>query len=133
MSAQLDSRASWARLALCVALGTLGGAGLWSVVVVLPAVQADFGVDRAAASFAYTCTMLGFAAGGVLMGRFSDRFGVLRPVVVGTVLLASGYILAGFSGALWQFTAVQALVIGIGSSATFAPLVANVSLWFRRR
>src|SRR5437763_12894166 len=132
-SAQLDSRASWARLAVCVALSTLGGTGLWSVVVVLPSVQAEFGAARGDASLSYTFTMLGFAAGGVLMGRFSDRLGVLRPVVIGTLLLAVGYVLAGLSGALWQFTLVQSLVIGIGSSATFAPLVANVSLWFRRR
>jgi MFS family permease len=116
-----------------MALGTLGGVGLWSVVVVLPAVQADFGADRADVSLSYTFTMLGFAAGGVLMGRLSDRFGILRPVAVGTVLLAAGYALAGLSGALWQFTLVHSLVIGLGSSATFAPLVANVSLWFRRR
>src|SRR5947199_3534308 len=102
-AAQLDSRASWVRLAVCVALSTLGGVGLWSVVVVLPAVQAEFGAARGSASLAYTATMIGFAAGGVLMGRLSDRVGVLWPVVIGTVMLAAGYVLTGLSGALWQF------------------------------
>ena len=129
----LDSPASWVRLAACMALSTLGGVGLWSVVVVLPAVQAEFGADRGSASLAYTATMIGFAAGGVLMGRLSDRRGVLWPVVVGTVMLAAGYVLAGLSGSLWQFVLAQAVLIGgVGSAATFAPLVADTSLWFRR-
>jgi len=129
----LDSPASWVRLAACMALSTLGGVGLWSVVVVLPAVQAEFGADRGSASLAYTATMIGFAAGGVLMGRLSDRRGVLWPVVVGTVMLAAGYALAGLSGSLWQFVLAQAVLIGgVGSAATFAPLVADTSLWFRR-
>jgi MFS family permease len=67
------------------------------------------------------------------MGRLSDRIGVFRPVLIGTLLLAAGYALAGASAALWQFTLVHSLVIAIGCSATFAPLVADVSLWFRRR
>ena len=59
-----------------VAIGTIGGVGMWSVPVALPAVQAEFGVDRAAASLPYTLTMIGFAFSGVLLGRLVDRFGI---------------------------------------------------------
>ena len=59
-----DSGRAWRRLAAATALGTVGGVGMWSVVVVLPAVQAEFGVDRAAAALPYTLTMVGFAVGG---------------------------------------------------------------------
>ena len=38
----------------------------------------------------------------------------------------------GFATALWQFTLVHFL-IGLGSSATFAPLMAEASHWFVRR
>ena len=58
-------------------LSTIGGISLWSVVVVLPAVQAEFGVDRATASLPYTLTMVGFALGGVMMGRMADRCGIM--------------------------------------------------------
>ena len=34
----------------------------------------EFGIDRGEATLPYTATMIGFAVGGVLMGRFSDRF-----------------------------------------------------------
>ena len=48
-AAATDFATSWLRLAVAVLLSTIGGVGMWSVVVVLPAVQAEFGVDRAAA------------------------------------------------------------------------------------
>ncbi len=129
-----DSRAAWIRLAAIVALSTLGGAGMWTVVVTLPYVQAEFGVTRAEASLPYTLTMLGFGAGGILMGRLADRFGVMVPLLGGTVMLALGYIAAGFSTSLLMFALSQGVLIGLlGSSAAFGPLMAEASLWFRRR
>ncbi|GAC1339445.1 MAG: MFS transporter [Acetobacteraceae bacterium] len=134
LAPQADGRAAWARLATCIALSTLGGAGMWSVVVVLPAVQAEFGADRGSASLAYTVTMLSFALGGVMMGRLTDRFGMVRPVAGGSLALAAGFVLAGLSGTLWQFAVIQGALIGfLGSSATFGPLLADVSRWFVRR
>ncbi|TIM17218.1 MAG: MFS transporter, partial [Mesorhizobium sp.] len=41
------------RLGISMLLSTIGGVGMWAVVVVLPAMQAEFGVDRAAASMPY--------------------------------------------------------------------------------
>ena len=129
-----DSALAWWRLAASLALSTMGGIGLWSVVVSLPAIQAEFGVDRGGASLPYTATMVGFAVGGVLMGRLADRFGVMAPAIVGTLMLGAGYVAAASAATLWQFLLAQALLIGmLGSSATFGPLVADVSLWFRRR
>ncbi len=129
-----DSRRSWIRLAAIVALSTLGGAGMWSVVVALPFVQAEFGATRAEASLPYTLTMVGFAAGGILMGRLSDRYGVMKPVMGGAVVMGAGYILAGMAPSLALFALAQGVMIGmLGSSAAFGPLMADASLWFRRR
>ena len=129
-----DSAYAWWRLLAALALSTMGGIGLWSVVVSLPAIQAEFGVDRADASLPYTATMVGFAVGGVLMGRLADRFGIVVPAVLGALMLGIGYVAAASATALWQFMLAQALLIGmLGSSATFGPLVADVSLWFVRR
>ncbi len=129
-----DSAYAWWRLLASLALSTMGGIGLWSVVVSLPAIQAEFGVDRADASLPYTATMVGFAIGGVLMGRLADRFGIVVPAVLGGLMLGVGYVAAASATALWQFMLAQALLIGmLGSSATFGPLVADVSLWFVRR
>jgi MFS family permease len=129
----VDSRYSWLRLGITVLLSAIGCVGMWSVVVALPAVQAEFGVTRAGASLPYTLTVLGLGAGGVLMGRAVDRFGVVRPLIVAVGALTLGYIGSAFATSLWQFAAMQGLLIGIGCSATFGPLIADVSHWFEQR
>jgi MFS family permease len=122
------------RLAAAIGIATLGGVGLWSVAVALPAVQAEFGVARGSASLPYTATMLGIAAGGILMGRLADTRGIRTVVAIGAVMLGLGYGLAAQAGSLWQFTIMHAVIIGaLGASTSFGPLVADTSLWFRRR
>ena len=64
-----DSRYAWMRLAATLGLMTIGSAAMYVIAVVLPAVQADFGVARADASLPYTLLMVGFGLGGVLMGK----------------------------------------------------------------
>ena len=130
----IDGAYAWRRLAVSLALSTIGGVGLWSVVVTLPAIEAEFGVDRGGASLPYTATMVGFALGGIIMGRLADRFGVFVPLLVATVMLTLGYVAASMADSIITFMLAQALLIGmLGSAATFAPLVADVSLWFERR
>ncbi|MDG4879820.1 MFS transporter [Mesorhizobium sp. WSM4884] len=121
------------RLAVSVLLATIGGAGMWAVVVVLPAVQAEFGVDRAAASMPYTATMVGFAAGNALVGRAIDRMGYWIPALASALALSAGFLLASLTTSILIFTLVQGLLIGVGTSAIFGPLIADVSHWFNRR
>lgn len=129
----IDGRKAWIRLVASIAFATLGGAGMWAVVVVLPAIQSEFGVDRAAASLPYTATMIGFAIGNVVIGRLIDRHGFVRPALVATLLLAAGFALAATAGSLAVFTIIQGLMIGLGASASFGPLLADISHWFRKR
>jgi MFS family permease len=130
----IDSPYSWFRLVVSLLISTVGGVGMWSVVVILPVVQGEFGVGRSEASFPYTLTMVGFAFGGVLMGRLADRFGILLPLALGAATLSAGYVMSAFVTSLWQFALIQGLLIGmIGSSATFGPLLADISHWFERR
>ena len=77
----IDSSYAWMRLAVALALGTIGSVGMWSFVVALPAVQADFGIARGEASLPFTLTMFGFGIGGIVMGRLADRFGIVVPVI----------------------------------------------------
>ena len=129
-----DSRYAWTRLAITLALMTIGSSAMYVVSVVLPAVQAEFGVARADASLPYTLLMIGFGLGGIAMGKLADRFGVMVPVLVGAGGLGAGFVAAGLSGSLMGFAVAHGLLLGLlGSSATFAPLVADTSLWFVRR
>lgn len=133
-SAGADSAYAWRRLGVALALMTISGAGMYSMAVVLPPLQAEFGIARSEASLPYTLTMIGFGIGGVLMGKLSDRFGVMVPVLVGSVSLALGFVAAGLSQNLVQFAAAHGLLIGLlGIAGSFVPLVADTALWFVRR
>ncbi len=129
----IDGPYAWFRLAVSVLLGTIGSIGMWAVIVVLPEVQAEFGVSRSDASLPYTLTMIGFAAGNVAFGRFVDRIGVVVPIIVAALALGGGFIAAAYAADLWQFAVIQGFLIGLGTAATFGPLIADVSHWFRQR
>ena len=128
----VESPYAWLRLATSVLIGTIGSVGLWSYVVALPAVQADFGVTRADASLAYTLNMIGFGIGAVAIGGLVDRFGIVAPLIVSTLTLAVGFLASGLAPSLMIF-ALANFLIGIGSSGVFAPLIADISHWFTRR
>src|SRR3989344_4115909 len=86
----IDSpQAAW-RLLTTLGLVVLGNSSMYVVSVVLPAVQAEFGVGRADASLPYTLMMVCLGLGGLWTGL-------------------------------------------VGSSATFAPLMADTALWWNRR
>jgi MFS family permease len=127
-----ESAYAWTRLCAALMLSAIGGVGMWSVIVALPAVQAEFGVARSAASLPYTMTMICFGFGGILMGRLSDRVGIFVPAVGGAVCLGLGYAVASGATSLWQFILAQGLLVGVASSVSFAPLIADTSLWFTR-
>jgi MFS family permease len=128
----VDSAEAWLRLGVAVLVGTIGGVGMWSFPVALPAIQAEFSVIRAEASLPFTLTMVGFAAGGAGMGWLLDRFGIVVPLTCGVIALAIGYVAAGNAGNLWWFALAHGL-IGLGSSATLGPLLTDISHWFMLR
>lgn len=131
---QVESRYAWARLWMSLLLMTIGGSGMYGITVVLPRMQQDFAITRGDASLAYTLTMIGFGLGGILMGRLADRFGVMVVVMLGAVGLGLGYIAAGLAPGPVLFGLAQGVLVGLlGTSATFAPLVADTSRWFDRR
>ncbi len=130
---EVETPYAWFRLVVSLIASTIGCVGLWSVVVVLPTVEAEFGVDRADASLPYSLLMVGFAAGGIAMGRLADRFGIAMPLAIAGLALGAGYIGASQAQTLWQFALAHGLLIGmLGSSATFGPVIADVSRWFTR-
>ena len=129
----VESAYAWRRLACALAVATIGGVGMWSYIVALPSIQAEFGVDRADASIPYTFVMLGFGAGGIVMGRLADRFGIAVPLMLGTLALGLGYVAAGLSSNLWQVALAHGFLIGFGCSTTFGPMMADMSHWFMRR
>jgi MFS family permease len=130
-SSPLDSTYSWLRLATALFMSTVGSVAMWSVVVVLPTVQAEFGTPRADASLPFTMTMMGFAVGNVGMGWLADRFGIVRPLMLGACSIALGYFAAALAPNIWMF-ALAHLLTGFGVASLFGPLIADCSHWFLR-
>jgi MFS family permease len=130
---ELDGRYSFTRLAISMMIATVGSAGMWTVTLVMPAVEAEFAVARADASLPYTATMLGFALGNVVLGRVVDRFGIVPCLVISALMLSAGFAAAAMTGDIVTFSLVQGLLIGIGTAASFGPLIADISHWFSRR
>jgi MFS family permease len=126
-----DSRQAWMRLVVAVLIASVGAVGMWSVVVVMPVVQQEFAATRGAVSLAATMIFFGFGLGGVIMGKISDRLGIVPAMAVSIAFLCGSYVLAALSTALWQFIIISFLM-GLGTSATFAPLMAEASHWFER-
>jgi len=130
----VDSRYAWMRLVVTLAVMTIGSSAMYVVPVVLPAVQAEFGVARADASLPYTLLMIGFGVGGIAMGRLADRSGIAMTIMVGACGLGLGFVAAGMSPSLMWFALAHGVLLGaVGSSTTFAPLMADTSLWFAKR
>ncbi len=122
------------RLLASVGLMALGGLGMYGAIMVLEPVASEFGTGRGAASVPYTLFMVGFGLGGIVMGAFADRVGVMWPALLGGLCLPAGLYAAAQATALWQFGVAMGLLCGFfGSSVTFAPLVADVSHWFNAR
>jgi MFS family permease len=130
----IDSRYAAQRLLATLGLVTLGNSGMYVVSVVLPAVQAEFGVGRGDASLPYTLMMVALGLGGIVTGRMADRFGIMRVLWVGALAVCGGYALASQAGSIWAFALAHGLLLGlIGSSSTFAPLMADTALWWNKR
>lgn len=128
----LDSAYSWTRLALSLLIAVIGNVGMWAVIVVLPEVQAELGVDRADASIPYTATMVGFALGNLLIGRLMDRHGAWTVLIGAALLLGASYVAATAGSSIWWLSAMH-VGIGFGSAASFGPLIADISHWFGKR
>ncbi len=130
----IDSAQALHRLLATLIIIALGSGVMYVVSVVLPAVQAEFGASRADAALPYTLLMIGFGTGGVVMGKVADRYGVMPPLVLGGVATCVGYVLAAQASSLWAFSLIHGLVLGLlGSSVTFAPLMADTAQWWNRR
>jgi MFS family permease len=129
----IDSPYAMLRLVVTLALMTIAGCAMYIVAVVLPTVQAEFQVARADASLPYTALMLGSGVGGILMGWLADRFGITVPLCIGALGIGAGFVLSSHAPNIWVFVFAHGVLLGLlGTSATFAPLIADTSLWFVR-
>jgi MFS family permease len=113
-------------------IAIVGNAGMWAIILVLPSVQSEFGIDRASASLPFTLTMLGFALGNFYMGKLADRYNISTVLLFSSIILTLCFIFAAQSSSILSLALIQ-FVIGFGTGASFGPVIADTSIWFLKK
>jgi len=124
----------WVVLAASLAIHTIGLGAPTVLFITLKPIALDFDWPRAGPSLAYSLLMVGSGVGGIAMGWWMDRRGVMRPVMFGSAMIGIGALVASQAESRTSFYLANGLLIGLlGKSAMIAPLVANATRWFDRR
>ncbi|PCJ08978.1 MAG: MFS transporter [Rhodobacteraceae bacterium] len=127
-----DSRYSWLRLIVTLAIAMVANVGMWAVIVILPSVEAEFGASRGEAALPYTLTMIGFAVGNLVIGRLVDRVGVTLALNGAALIIAAGFALSVLAPSI-TILSLTHLLLGLGTAVGFGPLIADISHWFLKR
>ncbi len=93
----------------------------------------EFGWTRAVTSGAYSLSSIFSGLLGIVMGGLTDRFGPRLVVTFSGVFLGVGYFLMSQVGAVWQLYLFFGVIIGIGMSGLWVPLLSTVARWFTGR
>jgi MFS family permease len=117
--------------ALCVAI--VAYAVHYSYGVFFNPLAVEFGWTRAMTSGAFSLYMLSRGGFGIVTGWATDKYGPRITVVAGGLFIALGLLLTSYISALWQLYIFYSLLVGLGVSVAFAPLVATVARWFDTR
>lgn len=105
----------------------------YSFGVFFKPVLAEFGWNRAMTSGAYSLAMLLSGVLGIYVGGLNDRFGPKVVMASCGVLFGLGYLLMARINSLWELYLFYGVIIALGMSGSFAPLVSTVTRWFTRR
>jgi MFS family permease len=125
----LDTAYSWQRLLVALVIGLVANAGMWAVVVIMPAVEAEFALTRAETSLPYMLSMLGYGLGNFIIGRWVDRVGIATALIGASFGIAVSFFAATQASHIGVLAAVH-FVLGLFAAVGFAPLMSDISHWF---
>ena len=127
-----DSTYAWFRLAVTLVIAIFANTGMWAVITIMPALEAEFVTSRATTSLPFTMNMIGFALGNLVIGRIIDRFGVTLSVMAAAIVSAAAFMVSTFTGDIYLLAGVH-LFLGFGTAAGFGPLITDISHWFLKQ
>jgi MFS family permease len=124
----------WLVLAGSFYLMVAGTGSVYLLVAALKPIATEFDWPRTVPSMAYALQYLGGGIGGIVMGYWLDRAGMMRPALLGAVMIGVGACLTRSIENAWQLYAIYGLMFGLAGRATlFSPLMVNISRWFDGR
>ena len=129
---ELDSNQAWLRLIIIFTMSVIGTAGMWSVVIIMPNIQSEFALDRAASTYPYVATMFGYGIGNVIIGRMLDKIGITKPIIFALTLLVFSYLISTLANNVMWLSIIQ-FFLGFSAAAFFGPMMADISRFFYKR
>ena len=127
-----DSKEAWLRLIIIFTMSVIGTAGMWSVVIIMPSIQNEFSLDRAASTYPYVATMFGYGIGNVIIGRLLDKIGIRKPIIFALTLLVASYLVSVLATNVFWLSIIQ-FFLGFSAAAFFGPMMADISKYFYTR
>ena len=127
-----DSKEAWLRLIIIFTMSVIGTAGMWSVVIIMPSIQNEFSLDRAASTYPYVATMFGYGIGNIIIGRLLDKIGIRKPLIFALTLLVASYLLSVLATNVFWLSIIQ-FFLGFSAAAFFGPMMADISKYFYTR
>jgi MFS family permease len=92
--------------------------------------RGEFHWSRALISGAYSLSSIVSGVLAIPMGGLTDRFGPRLVVTFSGFFLGLGYLLMSQVNALWQFYLFYGVILGIGMSGLWIPLISPLVRWF---
>ena len=114
---------------MALVIGLVANAGMWAVVVIMPAVEAEFALTRAETSLPYMLSMLGYGLGNFIIGRWVDRVGIATALIGASFGIAVSFFAATQASDIGVLAAVH-FILGLFAAVGFAPLMSDISHWF---
>ncbi len=93
----------------------------------------EFGWTRGATSGAFSLYLLLWGFLSIFVGKLNDSFGPRIVMIVCGFFLGLGYLLMSQISVIWQLYLFYGLIIAIGMSGAWVPLISTIPRWFVKR
>ena len=131
--------------------GSLGSAARWGIVAAafvstftvfgivysfgafFDSMAAEFDTGKGVTALMFSLTTCFYFLGGVVTGRFADRYGPRPVMLVGAVSLGVGLVLTAAVPNIWLGFVTYGVGVGTATACGYVPMVACVGGWFTRR
>lgn len=121
-------------LVLTFLMNTVGRGITETFAVFLLPVERGLGATRAEMAAAYSFFAMAYGFSAPFTGQLIDRLGARVTYGFGLTVLGLGYVLAGFSTAVWHYYLCVGLLGGLGAAALGMVIASSLlSRWFTTR
>lgn len=122
----------WVIVAAGALMTGISMGSMFSLAVFLQPMAVDTGWSRTGISTAMTVDFIAMGLATFLWGALSDRHGTRIVVLLGSLLLGLGLVLASRAASLLEFQTLFGVIVGVAAGAFYAPMMAVTSTWFER-